>query len=68
MASLTKSLHTVTAVSRVAAFIVDTNPVAKPGYDAVKRALRVLGYDSDKIAPDDPTLQRCVQASKEGKS
>jgi hypothetical protein len=68
MKPLTKSLHTVTAVSRVAAFIVETNPVAKRGADAVGRALRVLGYDPAQFAPDDPTLVRCVQASKEGRS
>jgi hypothetical protein len=66
--SLTKSLHTVTAVSRVATFIVDTNPVAKRGKDAVHRALRVLGYDPKKIDDTDPTLKRCIQASLEGKA
>lgn len=59
--NLTKSLHTVTAVVRVALYINDINPVAREPGDCVDRALRVLGHDP-KGMHNDSTYIACVKA------
>ena len=61
--TLTKSLHTVTAVSMVARFILQTNPLVKDAKDAVLRALYVL----DQTGPwpvNDPTVLACITATE----
>ena len=62
MKPLPKSLHTVTAVSWVAAFIKEINPLVKDDPDAVRRALDVLGYSMAKLPRNDPTVVRCIAA------
>lgn len=61
MKPLTKSLHTVTAVSRVAKHIDDLHPVRMKPDELVRRALRVLGHEAPK---DDPTVAACIAAYK----
>lgn len=66
---LTKSLHTITAVTNVARHLMETNAVRLNGTasDAdvlTKRALLVLGY---KVAVatamhEDDTVRRCVDS------
>lgn len=72
--TMTKSLHTITVVRDVAAFIYNLPASARPGLkldgtaqDAVRlarMALSVLGYEYNlKVAMhEDDTLCRCVDA------
>lgn len=62
MSALTKSLHTVTAVSRLAAMhssVTGGNPKV-----AVDMALKTLGYDPKQINKDDPTVLASIAATK----
>jgi hypothetical protein len=66
---LTKTLHTITAVTNVARHLRDTNAVRLNGTatDAVtltKRALSILGYQIDvaNAMHADETVRRCVDA------
>ena len=63
--TLTKSLHTVTAVVRVAQYVKDINPVAGDASDCVNRALRVLGYEP-KSMHNDSTYIACIKAYNKG--
>lgn len=58
--SLTKSLHTVTAVSRVALYAMRLNPSMEPAA-AVARALDILGQGAD-WPEGDATVTACVAA------
>lgn len=62
---LTKSLHTVTAATNVAAFILQTNP-AQRSCDATalaKNALAVLNqFIGTDFSGQDPTVTRIVEA------
>lgn len=63
---LTKSLHTVTAVSRVAVHLQKERKTKSPAGELVVKALRVLGYDCNDF-PDgtsDPTVVACIAATK----
>lgn len=60
---LTKSLHTVTAVSRVAKHLIDMHPANLKPVDGVKRALRVLGQ-AGPWPEDDPTVLAAIKATQ----
>ena len=60
---LTKSLHTVTAVSRVAMHLRKTRRLKGPAGEAVIEALRILGYPHVDTV-EDPTVIACVAATK----
>lgn len=60
---LTKSLHTVTAVSRVAYHIAELSPLNLKPKDATKRALAVLGQ-AGPWPEGDPTVEAAVKATK----
>lgn len=63
MKPLTKSLHTVTAVSRVAAHLQKSRKTKAPAGKLVVDALRILGYhEIDTV--NDPTVTACVTATK----
>lgn len=63
--TLTKSLHTVTVVSRVALHLSKL-----PGYSALsplavcKKALELVGQPSDYFLSDDEVLKACVDKLK----
>ena len=59
--SLTKSLHTVTAVVRVAKYVEDMHPVSFGTAEYIRRALRIFGYDP-KGMENDPTFIACIKA------
>lgn len=59
---LTKSLHTVTAVTRVAMHLDSMTPVELTPTQAADRALRVLGYTPP--FKNDDTYARCVASVK----
>lgn len=60
--SLTKSLHTVTAVANVARYQRRQRLViSRDAYVLAKAALAVLGYDITGSVGDE-TVQRCVAA------
>lgn len=59
--SLTKSLHTVTAVVRVAHYVKDINPIAGDAADCVDRALWILGHPPRNMH-NDPTYLACIKA------
>lgn len=63
MSALTKSLHTVTAVSRVAHHLATTKPRTTDPELAVRSALLVLGYDGDYPA-NDPTILAAINATR----
>lgn len=61
--TLTKSLHTVTAVSRLAHYLLTVKPLdeidpAKARAKAISVALALLGQRTD-WEPQDPTLMAC---------
>lgn len=63
MSTLPKSLHTVTAVTRVANFLAWERRDYKSAVELVCHSLAVLGYDPaqfayDEFAYDDPTIER----------
>lgn len=62
--SLTKSLHTVTAVSRVACYVRGTINGNDPE-QAVRMALDILGQPNDWRL-DDATFYACVRATIKG--
>lgn len=64
MKPLTKSLHTVTAVSRVAKYLIDLHPANLKPERAVPRALGVLGYDAKAFADNDPTILAAIEATR----
>ena len=57
MSTLTKSLHTVTAVTNVARILPPADALTLAGH-----ALSVLGYDVAEFGADDPTVAACVKA------
>lgn len=61
---LTKSLHTVTAVTNVAQYIwaLPHAQLQWGAFELCERALGVLGYSMTSFTPDDPTVQRCITA------
>lgn len=59
---LTKSLHTVTAVSRLARYLAEQHPADLPVHNAVTRALRVLGQPGP-WPDDDPTVAAANKAT-----
>lgn len=63
---LTKSLHTVTAVARVAVYLQRKNKTKKPAGELAVDALRVLGYDPQAFEKGvyDPTFLHCIEAIK----
>lgn len=61
--NLTKSLHTVTAVSNVAIHLAQTNPIVSTPLRALRRALVVLGQDGD-WPEGDPTVDACLAKIK----
>jgi hypothetical protein len=64
MKTLTKSLHTVTAVKNVARYILATHKGPRPiAVQLANAALDVLGYpDAIKHRHTDETVQRCISA------
>jgi hypothetical protein len=64
MPTLTKSLHTVTAVTRVAHYLLVTLPGSNPRSAAklVGLALDILGYDVSELPKSDDTVARCVRS------
>lgn len=64
MKPLTKSLHTVTAVSHVAVYLITTHPAKLTLARAVDRALGVLGYEPKAYAPNDPTILAAIEATR----
>lgn len=63
--TLTKSLHTITAVANVARYIATAAPRKMTAADAAAltaHALEVLGYDMADFAKSDVTVARCVAA------
>lgn len=64
MKPLTKSLHTVTAVSRVAEYLSIQHPTGLAPARAVDRALRVLGYDPKDFSSSDPTVLASIEATR----
>lgn len=62
--TLTKSLHTVTVISRVAKSIADSSVTSISPTDACRAALRMLGMD-DSWTRNDPTFAACVSKAKE---
>lgn len=64
MKTLTKSLHTVTAVTRVAAHLKEMHPVNLDAKRLTDRALTVLGYSVKDISPNDDTYLRCINGVK----
>lgn len=60
---LPKSLHTVTAVTRVALYIDEMHPVRFSADALAYRALSALGYDRPFLK-DDPTVAACIAAVK----
>lgn len=63
--SLTKSLHTVTAVTRVAKYLRAMHPATLAIPNAVSRALVILGQEGP-WEKDDPTVLACIAAFKKG--
>lgn len=61
-ATLTKSLHTVTAVTCVAAHLLDGTRRYPNPHALATSALLILGYDVDTFAKTDDTVARCVAA------
>jgi len=63
--TLTKSLHTVTAVSNVAALVALNRTAqrlpALPADELVSEALRTVGQSADWPA-EDPTVMACIAA------
>lgn len=67
--NLTKSLHTVTAVARVAAYI---EPIARERFPdgnhsarmVALHALGILGYSPSDYAADDPVILACIAATE----
>jgi hypothetical protein len=62
MKTLTKSLHTVTAVSRVALELSQFRESADP-VELTHAALNVLGYSVLQFSADDTTIAACVAAT-----
>jgi len=65
MLTLTKSLHTVTAVVNVARLIQGSRDSGCATYSAdtlARHALATLGYDIADFAADDPTVCACIKA------
>lgn len=61
--TLTKSLHTITAVANVARYIRESAPRTITDARALTaHALEVLGYDITTFSKSDPTLERCIAA------
>ena len=62
MATLTKSLHTITAVTNVARHLLEITPNYRNtgATTLAHNALRVLGYAMECFPNDDVTLVRCV--------
>lgn len=58
---MTKSLHTVTAVSRVAVLLNQMQPNKAEPATLVGEALRVLGYDDSPAT--DPVVAACIKAT-----
>lgn len=61
---LTKSLHTVTAVKRVALHLHGTTPPINTPAKSLDCALLVLGYKRKDFPADDPTIKACLAAIK----
>jgi len=59
--SLTKSLHTVTAVTNVARFIQTVRPYGT-AEALLQAALVVLGYSVSQFPKNDDTVERCRAA------
>ena len=64
MKPLTKSLHTVTALSRVAAHLIEMHPAKLTPIRAVDRALAVLGYDPKAYDVFEPTILAAIEATR----
>lgn len=62
-AYLTKSLHTVTAVSRVALHIYQEYAHGDNAAALTYKALSILGYNRPFLK-DDPTVAACIAAVK----
>lgn len=60
MKPLTKSLHTVTALSRVAKHLIDQHPGKLTPIKAVDRALAILGYDPNAFSSLDETILSAI--------
>ena len=58
MKTLTKSLHTVTAVCRVADHLAWERRNYKTATALICDALAVLGYDAAQLSIDDPTVEK----------
>lgn len=58
--TLTKSLHTITAVVNVAAYIRNGAPEGITAAQLAESALAILGYDIETFSKNDVTVQRCV--------
>ena len=59
--TLTKSLHTVTAVANVARYIAPSHrdPVA-----LARESLAILGYSMSDYSSDDPTIVKIIRECK----
>ena len=69
MKTLTKSLHTVTAVTNVARVVAQlsggyrtTLTAPRDARALVREALAILDYDAAEFAADDPTIAACIKA------
>jgi hypothetical protein len=60
--TLTKSLHTITVVSRVAAHIAATKPSAQTR-TLVRDALELIGQGTHWDTSEDETMLRCITAT-----
>ena len=61
MKTLTKSLHTVTAATRVAEHIANTETKYFTAATLANRALEVLGYDFATFHAMDPTIEKITR-------
>ena len=60
---LTKSLHTITAVTNVARYLIVQNKAPRNADGLAHSALSILGYaDVDTHSKTDETVIRCVAA------
>lgn len=60
--TLTKSLHTITAVANVALHLYQTDGKAADAHALTRAALEILGYDIGAFAKADETVARCIAA------
>jgi len=58
---ITKALHTVTAVSRLAMYLRDGHSDA---HQLVCKAMVILGYDPEQHAVNNPIVLACIVATE----